>query len=293
LTPVVLARAAQLWQADVDTVVALLRVAAEVDFNFSLTHATAMAAAVARPHGRSAALAHLHDRVHDLVEVVTSAPAAQRRWRAIAGAFYPEGWHELEHVGRQQVERNLADILHDVTLSCLAVEVVADVADEALLLEGRGPWIRGISRGQLPSAPAWEAAADVRAVIGDLLRPLDGQGLATITTIHAFSMTGRVEGAADYPDVCGRLLSWATVSAAVCPRRLLDELPAWEPLKAAFCGTDALAPPELHAWATCLAAALTHRGRLSAEDVRVLTFLFEEHLPQLPALINEPVPALP
>jgi hypothetical protein len=32
---------------------------------------------------------------------------------------------------------------------------------------------------------------------------------------------------------------------------------------------------------------------MSAEDVRVLTFLFEEHLPQLPALINEPVPALP
>lgn len=242
LTPVVLARAAQLWRADDDTLVALLRAAAEVDFNYSLTHAPTVAAAVARPHGRSVALAHLHDRVHELVEAVTSAPAARRRWRAIAEDFYPEGWHELDHAGRKQAERNLAGILHDVTLSCLAVEAVADVADEALLLAGRGPWIRGVGRQPVPSAPAWEASSDVVAAVGDLLRPFDAHGLTTIAGIHTIAMTVRVEGAIDYPDVCARLLSWATVSAAVCPPRLLDELPGWEPLKAAFPGAAVVAP---------------------------------------------------
>jgi hypothetical protein len=292
LTPVVLARAAQLWQADDDTVVALLRSAAEVDFGHSLTYATTLASAVARPHGRSVALANLHERVHELVEAMTTAPAAQRRWRSISEAFGP-GWKALDRAGRRRVERNLAGLLHDITMACLAVEAVADVADGALLLEGRGPWIRGIGRHPLPEAREWEASADVLAVIGTLLGSMDGQGLATIAAIHAIAMTGRVEGAADYPDVCGRLLSWATVSAAVCPRRLLDGLPAWEPLKAALSRADVVAPPELHAWATCLASALTHRGRLSADDVRLLTFLFEDRMPQLPTLINEPVPASP
>ena len=100
-----------------------------------------------------------------------------------------------------------------------------------------------------------------------------------------------VEGAIDYPDVCARLLSWATVSAAVCPRWLLDEHPGWEPLKAAFPAAAVVAPPELHVWATCLASALTHRGRLSADDVRTFTMLYEDLMPRLPGLIDEPVPA--
>jgi hypothetical protein len=51
-----------------------------------------------------------------------------------------------------------------------------------------------------------------------------------------------------------------------------------------------VAPPELHVWATCVASALTHRVRLSADDVRTFTLLYDEDLPRLAALINEPVP---
>jgi hypothetical protein len=291
LTPVVLARAAQLWQADEATMVALLRVAAEVRSGYSLTHATTVATAVARTHGRSAALAHLHDRVHDLVETMTTAPAAQARWRAISRAFYPEGWGCHDLVGRRQVEKNLAGLLHDVTLSCLAVEAVADVADETLLLAARGPWIRGFEEQLLPSAPEWEASADVLAVIGDLLGSFDAQRLTAVASLHALAMTGRVEGATAYPDLCSRLLGWATVSASVYPRRLLDEHPGWGSLSQAFPGSSVVAPPELHAWATCLASALTHRARLSAGDVRTFTTLYEDVLPQLTARINSPVPA--
>ena len=288
LTPIVLARAAQLWQADDDTVVELLRVAAEVSIGFSLSHATAAASALARPQGRSAALAHLGDSVHQLIESMTTVAAARRRWRAISRAFYADGWDRLDRAGRERVERNLAGLLHDVTLSCFAVEVVADVADETLLLAGRGPWVTGIGGQRLPSAAAWEAPAEVLAAIAGLLLPLDGRALTTLARVHTLAMTGRVEGAGAYPDLCSNLLGWATVSAAVCPRGLLDALPGWRVDLTAGCHA---APPELHAWATCLASALTHRARLSADDVRTFASLYEKELPQLVALLNSPVPA--
>jgi hypothetical protein len=132
---------------------------------------------------------------------------------------------------------------------------------------------------------------DIVAAVSDLLRPFDARGLTTIAGIHTIAMTGQVEGAVDYPDVCARLLSWATVSATVYPQRLLDELPGWEPLTAAFPGgADGVAPPELHLWATCLSSVLTHRPRLSADDVRTFTLLYEDVMPPLPELINEPLP---
>jgi hypothetical protein len=290
LTPLVLARAAQLWQADENTLVTLLRAAAKVDFYYSLTHAITVASAVARPHGRSAALTCLHERAHELVESMTMAPAAQRRWRSVARAFDPEWWQELDRAGRQRLERNLAGLLHDVTLSCLAVEAVADVADDELRLAGRGPWERGFSGHRFPCSPEWEASAEVLEVIRGLLVSVDARGLTTIAGMHTIAMTGRVEGADNYPDLCDRLLGWATVSAAVCPRRLLDDLPAWRPVTTAFAGATVVAPPELHEWATCLAAALTHRMRLSADDVRTFTSLYEEDLPRLSALVNGPVP---
>ena len=176
-----------------------------------------------------------------------------------------------------------------MTLSCLAVEVVSDIADPALMLAGRGPWIRGILGGALPSAREWEASAAVLAVIGELLGTFDARGLTTIAGMHAIAMTGRVEGAADYPDLCGRLLGWATVSAAVYPQRLLNQLPGWAPLVAALPGGSVVAPPELREWATCLASALTHRARLSAEDVRTLTFLYNDDLPRLAAVLDTPL----
>ena len=83
------------------------------------------------------------------------------------------------------------------------------------------------------------------------------------------------------------------MSATVCPRGLVDELPGWAALKAVFPAATVVAPPDLHVWATCLASALTHRGRLSADDVRTFTLLYEDVMPRLPGLINKPVPARP
>lgn len=289
LTAVVLARAAQLWQADDATLTRLLRAAVDVQCGSGLGHVWSIAAALARPHGRGPGLAELRRRVGGLVEGLTLAPAAGRRWRSIVRAVDPVWWEELDRAGRHQVERNLAGMLHDVTLGCLAVEAVADVAQPALLLEGRGPWLRGLSGDRLPTAPEWEASAEVVATVTDLLRPLDVQRLCLVGYVHRLAMTGDAEGLEEYPDLCTRLLSWATVSAAVFPEQVLDELPGWAPLVSGVPGATVTSPPELHEWATCLAAALTHRGRLSADEVRLLTRLAGSLLPGLTSALNRPV----
>lgn len=332
LTPVVLARAAQLWQADDDTVADLLRATASVEFGHRVTWSLSIARVLARPCGRRPALEHLHDRAGDLVDRLAGAPAAGRRWRSIVRAVDPTWWDSMRPADRKRVARNFLGVLHDVTRTCLAVEAVADVADPALLLAARGPWARGMSGDLLPATPEWEASAEVVAAVEGLLRPLDGESLLAIGRMHRLAMTLTVADAEAYPDVCDRLVAWATVSAAVYPRRSLERLPGWGATAvlravrgipgamrgapgsvvglpgavgggaagalggpasvsggAAATGGAAAVTSDLHDWATCLASALTHRGRLSAEDIRVFCLLPGEILPGLEPLLNSPV----
>jgi hypothetical protein len=91
-TPVVLARAAQLWQADDETVADLLYAALLVESaGMSLTNPVAVAGALAREVGRSRCLADLHDDVEGLVSWLTTRPAARARWRRVVRTFDPRG----------------------------------------------------------------------------------------------------------------------------------------------------------------------------------------------------------
>ncbi|MGN6574140.1 MAG: hypothetical protein ACTHKG_00500 [Nocardioides sp.] len=47
--------------------------------------------------------------------------------------------------------------------------------------------------------------------------------------------------------------------------------------------------PELRDWATCMKAALSHRARLSADDVRTLALSFEMDCPTLEEVLNTPL----
>ena len=290
LTPVVLARAAQLWQADDDTVAALLRAAAGVEYGYSLSHALTVARALARPCGRRIALEHLQDRAEELIEGLTTAPAAQRRWGSIVRAVDPAWWDSMRPAERKRVAHNFLHVLHQVTQGCLAVEAVADIADPSILLAARGPWVRGMSGDVLPAEPEWEASAGVVAAIEHLLRPLDGPALAAIGRMHRLALILTVQDAEAYPDVCGRLMSWATVSASIYPRRSLERLPGWASVMPGAAGAEVPAvTSDLHDWATCVASALIHRSRLSADDVRVFSLLPGELLPGLEPMLNAPV----
>jgi len=147
LTPVVLARAAQLWQADDETVAHLLRVAGDVKSEVgSLTAPAARAMATARAVGRRHAVEALHEAVHELVDHLTTGPQGSWRWRGIVSRRFAVGakWHRMSPQQRATAELNFADRLHDVTFSCLAAEVVGDVAEPELLATARRPWVQGL-----------------------------------------------------------------------------------------------------------------------------------------------------
>ena len=274
-TPVVLARAAQLWQADDETVAAILRAALLVEGSGrSLTHPPAVAGTLARQVGRRRCLEDLHEAVHRLVDALTSRPASRARWRRVARAVDPDGWTTCSTRDREEFARGCAGVLHDVLSACLLVEAVADVADADLLLSARGPWFSGLAHGEVVPGEAWVASPEVLAIVAELLSPLDGEQLGFVATRHHAAMVAGVGEAPGYGDLCRRLTGWALVSAAGCPDEALPS------------GVEA-PPGALQEWATCVSSALTHRWHLSGDDVRTLAAPFRAELPGLEERLNE------
>lgn len=185
---------------------------------------------------------------------------------------------------------NFARLLRDLTLSCLMVEAVADLADEALLLQARGPWVSGLRAERFISDPRWRAAPEVLDAVRGLLAPLDVRTLGIVAGMHEIACRRGVVEAPDYGELCARLESWALTSAVVCPwSPTLEGLPAWRALLDAAPGATLGGMPELESWATCMTSALVHRARLSADDVDTLTLLYEHDLPRLREVLNTPV----
>ena len=69
----------------------------------------------------------------------------------------------------------------------------------------------------------------------------------------------------------------------------LSSLPGWRPLLEAVPQAVVAPLAPLQEWATCLSSALTHRWRLSSDDVRTLAAPFRQDLPLLERRLNEPV----
>jgi hypothetical protein len=285
----VLGRAPQLWSADDDTLADLLHAEATLSYGHSTTWAISVAIALGREAGRRKQLEDLRVAAEQLVEHLTTGPSGRRRWRAVVRAADQAFWDSLDREGRRRVERNCAELLRDAVTTCLMVEAVADVADPSLLLEGRGPWLSAQRHESLLSHPDWRASAPVLEAVRAVLQPLDARTLTTVAGIHRIALEGVVEGAGRYGEVCARLRSWSLVSAVGCPWDVLATLPGWEPLLCGLPDASIAEIPELRDWATCLAAALSHRARLSSDDVRTLAHPFEIDCPSLEELLNTPM----
>ena len=290
LTPLVTARATQLWQANDRALERALELSSVVEHADSLSHRTSLAIAAARPVGRRKALERLHHEVHELVWWLTERPAAQRRWRSVVESVVPpDGRRSLRE--RKQIERRCAGLLHDLVLGCLAVDAVADVAERSLLIAGRGPWVRIFDESVEPD---WWADDSTQDAVRRLLLPLDADGLLEVGRRHQAIRFGPLDQAEQYDELVTRLIGWSMVGPAACAWELtLGDLPGWDPFIdwEAYdgCGypESAMMPrvPSLEDWATCLTSALTHRDRLSEEDVAVFVAPFADLLPGLEGLL--------
>jgi hypothetical protein len=288
-TPIVLARAAQLWQADDDTLRDLLHAALLVEgSDTSLTYPAAVAGALARRVGRSQCLVDLRADVGGLVDWLADRPAAQARWRRVVRTIDAAGWAIARRRERDRMAQSCAGLLRDLAYSCLSIEAVADVADQDLLLAARGPWLSGLGRGALVPGDGWAASAGVLRVVTDLLAPLDVEGLANVAGLHEVAMTRGIAEAPGYVDLCLRLSGWALVSAAGCAwDPTLSSLPGWRPLRQAVPRATIAPVAPLQEWATCVSSALTHRMRLSPDDVRTLAAPFRRDVPLLEERLNQ------
>ena len=249
-TPLVLARAAEVWQARTEILANLLHTAVDVaTATGSLTYPGAWARAVARPVGRTAAMDRLEDDLQAWFQAFGSQPDVKRQQ------------HQCTH------------LLDDVLRICLLVEVVADVAPLELVIAARGPVLAaGRSAGVAPGKE-WFAAEEVMVVFDALTASLRRREIREIGARHLRAC----EENEKYGELEDRLLAWAVVSAAGMPDLTL--------------GGALAQPPGLQRWASVLTSALTHRARLSAEEVTLLANPMRDLLPTLESRLNQPIVA--
>ena len=83
-----------------------------------------------------------------------------------------------------------------------------------------------------------------------------------------------------------RLHGWSLIGPAACPwDQTIGVLDCWPGARAIR-----LQPPaSLCEWISLVSSALTHRGRLSADDVRWFAEPFRALVPDLERVLNEPV----
>jgi hypothetical protein len=289
LTPLVLTRAAQLWQADDDALAAALDLALLLEPGGYLGYAPSLAMATARPVGRRTHLECLRGDAHGLVDWLTKRPAAGRRWRSIVEDVLPPEGHRSRQ-DRVCLEEHCAQLLGKFVVGCLLTDAVSDVADRELIETGRGPWLAAFDGHD--QVALW-AASDVLSAVSRLLRPIGMTDLLAIGVVHDSARQGRTEVDSRYADLATHLTAWAITRAAVCPWELLGELPVWSPLVAGLADEWSLSTTpaigrvdSLQRWATCLTAALTCPRWLSGEDVDVFSGPFTALLPELPDLLR-------
>lgn len=295
LTPLVLARAAQLWQADVTALNCLLRAAGQVALASSLTYPVTMAVAAGRRAGRRQAVARLEEEVVALVDQLTEDPVWERRWHAVTMSLWgPEIMCDAELARR--AHRSDKALLLDTTRACLAAEAVADVIDPRHLVHARGPWLAELGPSNDLPGPEWSASADVLDVVMELLAPLPAERLGLIVQRHLAAMNGTTPDSDAYHEAFSRVHGWALVGPAGCPWvGRLGDLPGWRSavgtLIPADVPIDVQPLPALREWASGITSALCHRSRLSADDVRTLAAPCVDLLPDLERVLNEPVVA--
>ncbi len=294
LTPLVLARAAQMSLADAEVLQEFLRNSHDVEQAMSPTWPLVRARALGRPAGRTPGLDNLEGAVMDLMEAWSRQYRQRKRWNFIVDEFVAEAPEEFRTVPRSRIDTNLRHVLHNAVVSCLAGELVLDVADSELRLTSAGPWESATSEDGRPG-PDWYASGEVLGRIRGLLSELSAHDLATIGVRHADALeTGPSRLRWEYADLVARMSGFAFVSASACPATEEMVPESVRPLLVGRWIVDAANGTDrpryaLESWLTCLTVVLVHRAHFTAEQVRAFARRVDDVLPGLLAVLNEPL----
>lgn len=295
LTPLVLARAAQLTTASTDVLEDFAYRCHLVRQTANLSWPRVRARGLGRPAGRRRPLDALETGVDELVAHWQRHPVLRRRWRAVVDRFCAPHGPDASAV-RQQVEWNVQDLVTSGVSSCLAGEAVADVADEELSLWAAGPWEGAAAASGFPG-PRWYAAEPVVACVRDQLSELTWDTMVEVGLAHLHETRAWSDGPGPGTYACLRdqLYVRALVSAAGCPpvTDLLPQRPGFPPLAVllavaqADCGEPVRSG--LNDWLNCLTAVLVHRAEFTEDQVATFVAPVQAWLPGLRAAVDAPL----
>lgn len=281
-TPVVLARAAQLWSAP--DLLPLMRTLLPHAAEDVLTSWIARALSAARQSGRLAAAAKLEQETPNLVEHVIAADP--ERWARAMTGLEPD-YPRRDEGSQATIEANARRWLTQAAFSTLLTEAVLDVATERTRLGGRGPWLAGFGHHSMVIGPEWAAASGIRRAVRMLLRPLD---LDVWREIVAQYDAGRDAANSRYNELCWRLTLMLQTTACAMPWSKLSDLPAGREVVEAI-PLPLRAATTWHAmeeWASCVAALMTHRALFSSAEVDAFVEPVRELVPGLERAVNRP-----
>lgn len=297
LTPLVLARAAQFFQADAGTLGEFVMMASAVDDASSVSWPVVRARGIGRTAGRTAALDALADALTRLFEDGPQDARLRRCEKQVVEDLLAAARKDGADVTRAEMRRGVRDRILGGMLACLSGEVVADVADQETRLWAAGPW-QAVSSPDGRPGPDWYASEAVLERVRQVLAGLGVDELMSLGAAHYSRCMapgpGPVRGLGRYADLRNRLTSWAVISAACCPpaQAVIADVQVGVLLtvKSAL-GSDA-EREHLHGlndWLECLTSMLVHRARLTAADVRSFAGPVRHLVPRLAEVLDEPV----
>jgi len=282
-TPLVLARATQLFAASPERWQDVFDNAVAVDIAHSMSYPAVVAKASGYPVGRDPALRQLFADVHRLIDGFGQEWGVDA-WRGVVGLFVGEdGPLELD----ERTDHNLRRLVCDAVLSHLAVEAVADVIDDQARLHGQGPVLAGLARPGFAPGRDWLASAQVVDVLVSLLQPITGDMLAR--AVNAWWATDPESRG----DVGARLQALTLTSAAYCPPLTKLLRPPVVERAAAVLARLGTSVWDLQPWVTVVTGILTHRARLEGDAVARFAATAEPYVPGIGHVLNQPIVAGP
>jgi hypothetical protein len=185
---------------------------------------------------------------------------------------------------RREFANGLRGLLRDATYAATSVAALGAAASRPTRLAGLGPLLATIAGEGVAPGQDWTADKQVVMALQLLLCVAHDSTLLEVAQRHD---RARLDDPG-YDAVVRRLLGWAVTSAA-CSPPLQSVLGSSLRSRLAAAARRGVPLAGLQVWATCVTSALTHRVRLSAEDVTAFCSPFRDLLPGLERRMNEPL----
>ncbi|GAB3766203.1 hypothetical protein GCM10027600_15830 [Nocardioides ginsengisegetis] len=259
-TPLVLARAGQIWSADEETLAGFLTLAFDVEMGGKAIWPAVVAASAGRPLGLDDAVEELRQDVIRTVGASHPGRTTDTWARTVDLLLGDDAADQLE---RDRFSDALTRLFADAFLSALAAEVLGEDAGTRVRLAGLGPWLSATLPEGTPPGTEWLASGEVIAAAERLVDGLAPLQRIAVAARHAISY----EEDPEYARVVDMLMGWAVTSAACAP--VISGTSRW--------------------WSSCLTSALTHRMRLSPDEVEVFARSAADLAPELLDLLHSPI----